>query len=103
MHFRGKRIVHFVIQQVAALFANHNELLYCLIFFFKPRHSTPPTLNLYVAKSVSKFGPRSSVQSHQTVHPHTYQAKSATANRKKPQEEHTLPSQLLIFLVKLTA
>jgi len=37
------------------------------------------------------------------VHPHTYQAKSATANRKKPQEEHTLPSQLLIFLVKLTA
>jgi len=35
MHFRRKGIVYFVIQQIAALFADGNELLNCLVFFFK--------------------------------------------------------------------
>src|SRR5277367_6134244 len=35
MHFRRKGIVYFVIQQVAALFADGDELAYCIIFFFK--------------------------------------------------------------------
>jgi hypothetical protein len=36
MHFRRKRIVHFVVQQVAALLADGNELAYSIVFFFKP-------------------------------------------------------------------
>ena len=35
MHLRRKRIVYFVVEQVSALFANGNELLYRIIFFFK--------------------------------------------------------------------
>jgi hypothetical protein len=35
MHFGRKRIVYFVIEQVSALFANGNELAYCIVFFFK--------------------------------------------------------------------
>jgi hypothetical protein len=35
MHFRRKRIVHFVVKQIPALFAHGNELLYRIIFFFK--------------------------------------------------------------------
>ena len=35
MHFRGERIVHFVVQQVAAFFADGNELAYRVVFFFK--------------------------------------------------------------------
>ena len=35
MHFRRKGIVYFVIQQVAALFADGDELAYRIIFFFK--------------------------------------------------------------------
>jgi hypothetical protein len=33
MHLRRKRIVYFVIQQVPPLFADGNELAYCIIFF----------------------------------------------------------------------
>ena len=35
MHFGGKRIVHFVIKQVAALFADRDQRAYCFVFFFK--------------------------------------------------------------------
>src|ERR1700675_147159 len=35
MHFRRKRIVHFVVKQIPALFAHGSELLYRIIFFFK--------------------------------------------------------------------
>ena len=45
MHFGRKRIVHFVIQQVAALFADGNELPYCLIFFFQTRCATNSSSN----------------------------------------------------------
>src|SRR5580704_14253364 len=46
MHFRRKRIVHFVVKQVSSLFAYCNELLYSIIFFFKPyccHEFLPPT------------------------------------------------------------
>jgi hypothetical protein len=35
MHLRWKRIVHFIIEQVATFFANGNQLAYRIIFFFK--------------------------------------------------------------------
>src|SRR5437773_7309819 len=35
MNLCRKRIVYFVVEQVAALFANGNELAYRIIFFFK--------------------------------------------------------------------
>ena len=52
MHFGRERIVHFVVQQVAALFAYRNELAYRIIFFFKtcysheylPRYRNPKIL-----------------------------------------------------------
>src|ERR1700730_15456017 len=44
MHLGWERIVYFVVQQVAALFAYRNELAYCIVFFFKTcyRHELPP-------------------------------------------------------------
>src|SRR5579859_1106608 len=44
MHFRRKRIVHFVIKQVAALFAQCNQRFYCFVFFFQNllRHKLLP-------------------------------------------------------------
>jgi hypothetical protein len=38
MHFGRKRVVHFVVQQVAPLFAYGNELAYRIIFFFKTHY-----------------------------------------------------------------
>jgi hypothetical protein len=35
MHFGGKRIVYFIVEQVPALFADGNELSYRIVFFFK--------------------------------------------------------------------
>src|SRR5208283_1524228 len=46
MDFRGERVVDLIVQQVAALLADGNELLYRIIFFFqaRSRHNTPPAL-----------------------------------------------------------
>jgi hypothetical protein len=35
MHFRWERIVHFVVQQISALFAYRYELAYRVVFFFQ--------------------------------------------------------------------
>jgi hypothetical protein len=43
MHFRRKRIVDLIIEQIAPLFAHYDELFYCLIFLFKTyRHKVLP-------------------------------------------------------------
>ena len=39
MHFGWKGIVYFVIEQVAALFADSNELAYRIVFFFETDYS----------------------------------------------------------------
>src|ERR1700682_1147508 len=53
MHFGWKRIVYFVIQQVAALFADRNALAYRIIFLFKTyyRHKSLPNFTVSPPRS----------------------------------------------------
>src|SRR5690348_1075243 len=58
VHFRGKRIVHFVVQQVPTLLADGYELAYRIVFFFKPYscHKFPPKI-LFASLSQPRFVP----------------------------------------------
>src|SRR5260370_5524069 len=53
MHFCWKRIVYLIIEQVAALLADRNELAYRVVFLFKTyyRHKCLP--NLRISQSLS--------------------------------------------------
>src|SRR5262245_40579410 len=55
MHFGRKRVVDLVVKQVAALFADGNERLYRLVFFFKKnlRHKSSRSQRAFLGPSGS--------------------------------------------------
>jgi hypothetical protein len=48
MHFGRKRIIYFVVQQIAALLAHRDELAYRIVFLFKAycRHKSLPNFTV---------------------------------------------------------